>query len=256
MSLPAGKNLPLSGWPYLREGAIISQMQMTTYRPNDQRPRHPAPPLSASPVKRRHGFAKFLLAVVVAALLIVGATETLSDHAKPPAAGDFAATQQTTGSRSATATADSKPNECASNTLSKLILVSISQQHLWACAGTTESYNSAVVTGMELYPADLTPTGTYHIYAKYTGTTLTGHDSTGSWSDPVSYWMPFLRNQYGQYGFHDATWRSPSDFGNININAPYTAAEHGSHGCVELPLATAKWLYDWAPVGTTVTVAS
>jgi lipoprotein-anchoring transpeptidase ErfK/SrfK len=147
-------------------------------------------------------------------------------------------------------------NQCAANSLSQLVVVSISQQHLWACDGSSKAYDSAVVTGMELYPADLTPTGTYHIYGKQTDQTLAGHDSTGSWSDPVSYWMPFLNNQYGTYGFHDATWRSPSDFGNININAPYTATEHGSHGCVELPLATAKWLYGWASVGTTVTIES
>jgi lipoprotein-anchoring transpeptidase ErfK/SrfK len=27
-----------------------------------------------------------------------------------------------------------------------------------------------------------------------------------------------------------------------------------SHGCVNLPLDAAAWLYDWAPVGTTVDV--
>ena len=155
------------------------------------------------------------------------------------------------------------PNPCASNTLSQLVLVSISQQHFWACDGTTQVYGSAVITGMELYPADLTPTGTYHIYAKATGQTLAGHDNTGSWSDYVYYWMPFLDNQYGTYGFHDLTQtangaegRADSDFGNININAPFTAAKHGSHGCVETPLAAMKWLYDWAQVGTTVTVES
>lgn len=128
---------------------------------------------------------------------------------------------------------------------------------MWACAAGSQVYDNAVITGMALYPADLTPTGTYKIYAKQTHTTLTGHDSTGSWSDPVSYWMPFYdSSQYGVYGFHDATWRAANDFGNININAPYTAAEHGSHGCVEMPLAAAKWLYGWAPIGTTVTIES
>jgi lipoprotein-anchoring transpeptidase ErfK/SrfK len=151
-----------------------------------------------------------------------------------------------------------KPNTnyCVGNTLSKLVLVSISKQHLWACDRTASLYNSAVVTGMELYPSDLTPPGTYHVYAKATNQDLKGCDATGCWDDHVSYWMPFLDNQYGQYGFHDAAWRKPSQFGNINIYAPDTAALFGSHGCVELPLATAKWLYNWAPVGTTVKVES
>jgi lipoprotein-anchoring transpeptidase ErfK/SrfK len=66
--------------------------------------------------------------------------------------------------------------------------------------------------------------------------------------------MPFLDNGYGEYGFHDATWRTAAQFGNVNIYSPYTDPVHGSHGCVELPLATAAWLYGWDHVGTTVTV--
>lgn len=104
---------------------------------------------------------------------------------------------------------------------------------------------------MQNLAADLTPTGTYHIYSKQTDVTLSGSDTTGSWNDPVSYWMPYLYNSYGTYGFHDATWRPDSAFGNIS---PYSS--DGSHGCVELPLATAKWLYDWSYVGTTLTIES
>lgn len=148
-------------------------------------------------------------------------------------------------------TAAAKPNPCANQTTSKLILVSVSKRHLWACDSSTEAYNSPVVTGMEKLAADLTPVGTYKIYAKETNLTLKGHDSTGSWSDPVSYWMPFLDNKYGAYGLHDATWRKPSQFGHISPDS-----RDASHGCVELPLATAKWIYNWAPVGTTVTIKS
>ncbi len=144
-----------------------------------------------------------------------------------------------------------KPNPCAANELSELVLVSISQRHLWACAGTSAVFNSAVVTGMENLPADLTPVGTYHIYAKEANLYLNGSDSTGSWHDYVYYWMPFLDNQYGAYGLHDATWRPANAFGNIS---PYSS--NASHGCVELPLATAKWIYNWVSVGTTVTIES
>jgi hypothetical protein len=136
------------------------------------------------------------------------------------------------------------------------IIVSISAQHMWACDGTTTAYDNPVITGMEMYPADLTPPGTYHVFTKETDHTLKGCDSTGCWNDYVNYYLIFLTNQYGNYGFHDATWRSPSDFGKININAPDTAAKVGSHGCVEMPLAAAKWLYGWALVGTTVVIQS
>lgn len=208
----------------------------------------------------KHSQKKHAIGAVLVIVIVLGLWLYWPHKAEAPTAKTATVTTQTTNpaatSSPSAATTTPPASACTSNSLSKLVLVSISQQHLWACNGNSELYNSAVVTGMELYPADLTPTGTYHIYAKYTNTTLAGHDSTGSWSDPVSYWMPFLDNQYGQYGFHDATWRAPSDFGNININNPYTAAEHGSHGCVEMPLATAKWLYGWAPIGTTVTIKS
>ena len=153
------------------------------------------------------------------------------------------------------------PSVCAGNIISQEVIVSITKQHLWACSGATQSYDSPVITGMETLAADLTPVGTYKIYAKETDVYLKGHDSTGSWDDFVNYWMPFLDNQYGVYGFHDLTQaangangRANSDFGNINVYAPYTAAEHGSHGCVEVPLTTSAWLYNWAQIGTTVVI--
>jgi lipoprotein-anchoring transpeptidase ErfK/SrfK len=61
--------------------------------------------------------------------------------------------------------------------------------------------------------------------------------------------MPFLTNKYGVYGFHDATWRASSAFGKISPDSA-----EASHGCVELPLSTAKWLYGWANIGTTVII--
>ncbi len=138
---------------------------------------------------------------------------------------------------------------CAGNSLTSLVLVRISQRRLWACESNLQLYASSVVTGMAMYPADITPIGTYHIYDKETDQDLKGCDSTGCWNDHVNYWMPWLSNQYGTYGFHDATWRPESAFGNISPNSA-----NASHGCVELPLATAQWLYNWVQVGTTVQI--
>ena len=164
---------------------------------------------------------------------------------------DLGSVKQKQIASSTTSSTSSANSPCSSNTLNQLILVSISQRHLWACDSSNVAYDSSVITGMSFLAADLTPTGTYHIYAKETDTHLIGHDSTGSWNDYVYYWMPFLDNQYGQYGFHDATWRQPTDFGNISPDS-----SNASHGCVECPLATAKWLYNWSVVGTTVTIES
>jgi lipoprotein-anchoring transpeptidase ErfK/SrfK len=140
-------------------------------------------------------------------------------------------------------------NACNNNTVSKIIIVSIDARHLWACDGTTLEYNSPVVTGMDFLAADITPTGTFYIQDKQTNIPLKGCDSTGCWDDPVHYWMQFLYNQYGAYGLHDATWRPANAFGNIS-----PSSHNASHGCVELPLATAAWLYNWTSLGTEVQI--
>ncbi len=144
---------------------------------------------------------------------------------------------------------DKSANHCESNSLEQLIKVSISQRHLWACQGSKTLQDAPVITGLQNHAETETPLGTYKIYAKQANTTLRGSDSRGTWNDPVDYWMPFLDNQYGTYGFHDATWRAADAFGNISPDS-----SEASHGCIELPQAASKWLYNWAQVGTTVTV--
>lgn len=221
--------------------------QRPAYRPSYYRSAPPTPP----PAKP-HKFGRFL--VIVAALAVViggsvhafGASSDKTSHEPRPETNVVQPALLPSGTASVTSI-----NACANNSLSQLILVSISKRHLWACDGATVVYNSPVVTGMDYLAADLTPTGTYHIYAKENNLNLTGCDSTGCWNDHVSYWMPFFDNKYGVYGLHDATWRPANAFGMIP-----PSSDEGSHGCVELPLATAAWLYGWANVGTTVTIQS
>jgi len=146
-------------------------------------------------------------------------------------------------------------NPCATNTTAKLLLVSVSQRRVWACAANRVALSTPVITGNENVASDLTPVGSYLIIKKQTSVHLIGCDvpqhPTDCWNDFVNYDMIFLYNQYGHYDFHDATWRQPNDFGNIS---PYTS--NASHGCVETPLTAMTWIYNWAPVGTTVTVES
>lgn len=134
---------------------------------------------------------------------------------------------------------------CSQNGVGKLLLVSISQQHIWACNGTQMVNESAVTTGASALTNvdDATPTGTWHIYSKQTNTTLKGCDVNGCWNDPVAYWMPFD----DQVGFHDSSWQT------FPYGSPLYTTQ-GSHGCVHLPLDFIGWVYSWAPVGTTVTV--
>lgn len=192
-----------------------------------------------------------VIGAAIIGIVIFARTEILHfiDHKAVAETKNFKVPTYVSSSSGTSSKGATTSNPCSSNTLSQLVLVSISQRHLWACNGSSVAYSSPVVTGIDYLAADLTPTGTYHIYAKETNVNLVGHDSTGSWNDHVSYWMPFLYNQYGAYGIHDATWRPASAFGNIS-----PSSSNGSHGCVEAPLATAAWVYNWSKIGTTVTI--
>lgn len=205
-------------------------------------------PISSQQTRKvkSHKLRHFLLFVILLTL-IGGTIYSIKGTAKTI---NYQATSNTLKS------AGSKPietavNECVGNTLSKEVLVILSKQHLWACNYQTAIYNAPVVTGYTGNPSNLTPPGTYHIFNKYTNVNLTGSDDMGSWNVHVNYWMPFLFNQYGAYGLHDANWVKPSQFGHIN-----TDTEQASHGCVELPEPTAKWIYNWVDVGTTVSIQS
>ena len=137
---------------------------------------------------------------------------------------------------------------CASlPVVAKRIIVSISLQHLWACAGNTLFLDTAVTTGASALTNvhDATPTGTMHVNGKVRNTVLAGRDVNGSWNDPVTYWMPFS----GGDGFHDAPWQT------FPLGSPLYTTQ-GSHGCVHVALASLATLFDWTSVGTPVTIRS
>lgn len=83
-----------------------------------------------------------------------------------------------------------------------------------------------------------TPVGTYPIQYRQRNATLVGED----YATPVNYWMPFN----GNIGLHDAPWRST--FGkDIYLTS-------GSHGCINLPPAVAKTIYEGIARGVGVYV--
>jgi len=185
---------------------------------------------------------KTKLTILIFLLIAISVTFLVQRDKPAPAA---AASNAVTKTAAKPKVAAAKPNACGSTTAIQTIIVSLNQQHLWACDNNLQVYDTPVTTGATAY-GDATPTGTWAIYSKQTDTHLTGSDSRGSWDDFVNYWMPF----YGAYGFHDATWQTFA-FGSLT---QYQTG--GSHGCVHLPLAAMKWLFNWAPVGTVVTVAA
>lgn len=113
----------------------------------------------------------------------------------------------------------------------KWIDVDLTHQVLRAYAGQTLVFQTLVSTGL---PATPTVMGTYRIYAKYVSAPMSG---PGYYLPNVPYIMYFYRG----YALHGTYWHS-------NFGRPM------SHGCVNLSVADAEWLFNWAEVGTPVVV--
>jgi L,D-transpeptidase catalytic domain len=140
---------------------------------------------------------------------------------------------------------------CESNAAGKLILVSLSQQRLVACDGTTTAYSAPVTSGR---PGMETPTGTTTISFKQSPW-LMKPEASCKQGDPcwykatqVNYVMLF---RSGGYYLHDWPPQESSAFGRGT-----QAGRFGSHGCVHVPVGVLTQLYDWAPIGTTVIVTA
>jgi LysM repeat protein len=119
----------------------------------------------------------------------------------------------------------------ASSDTGKEIVVVLHEQKVYAYQDGQVVHSALASTGIARYP---TPVGQYHIYVKYLSTLMTG---PGYYLPNVPYTMYF----YKGYGLHGTYWHN-------NFGHPM------SHGCVNLPTAEARWFYEWAPVGTLVTV--
>lgn len=132
-------------------------------------------------------------------------------------------------------------NKLISLELGRYIEINLSAQRMWAYQDHNVVYESVLTSGAT-GAGFATVTGLFDIYSKQRNRYLNGYALGYNYNVFVQYWMPF----YKDFGLHDASWRS--SFGGTDY---YYA---GSHGCVNLPLATAAWMYDWAEVGTPVWV--
>jgi lipoprotein-anchoring transpeptidase ErfK/SrfK len=135
----------------------------------------------------------------------------------------------------------------------KVIVVVLSKQWLYAYEGGRLVNTIAVTTGR---PTLATPTGTYSVFSKLSPTWFYSPFPQGSvnWYPPtyINYALGF---KAGGFFLHDATWRSVFGPGtNLPHNDPQFGWQTGSHGCVSMSLASARWLYNWAAIGTVVQI--
>ncbi|MFV0462101.1 MAG: L,D-transpeptidase family protein [Nostocoides sp.] len=117
----------------------------------------------------------------------------------------------------------------------KWIDVNLSKHTMAAYVGGKAVFGPvAMVNGASETPSLV---GTYRIDRKYSSDRMRGSNADGTLYDTPD--VPWVSYFSGGYALHGAPWRST--FG-------YAA----SHGCINLPVSTAKWVFDWAPLGTPV----
>lgn len=181
--------------------------------------------------------ARRLLNLMLAAILGISVLAgVVSPAVAAPIPPDAAAAQSATASSTDPGTsvdgaATTTDAPAAAVKGEKWIEVILSQHRLIAHQGSTIYMSSIVSVGKPRTP---TVRGTYRVYAKLRSTRMSG---PGYNLPNVPHTMYFYRG----YAIHGAYW--VKKFGT-NI----------SHGCVNVNLADAAKLYNWAPIGTRVVI--
>ena len=120
----------------------------------------------------------------------------------------------------------------------KWVDVNLSKHTMTAYVGAKPVYGPIkMVNGSDVKP---TVVGTFRVYHKRELQTMRGSNADGTKYETPD--VPYISYFHRGYALHGAPWRS--SFG-------YAGAQ-GSHGCINLPVSVAKWVYDFAPIGTPV----
>ena len=119
------------------------------------------------------------------------------------------------------------------------VVVSLGAQRLWAYEGEEMVLTTLVSTGTAETPEVATPVGQWRISVKLPLETMEGVANGEAYRvEDVPHVMYFTDEGHALHGTY---WHN-------NFGTPM------SHGCVNLPLDVAAWMYGWAPEGTAVTV--
>jgi lipoprotein-anchoring transpeptidase ErfK/SrfK len=129
----------------------------------------------------------------------------------------------------------------------QLITVSIQRQHLIAYDQGRVLVDAPVTTGRPALPTDI---GAMRVLHKDSPWTMQSPwpKGTPNWYPDTVVQMVLWFTKNGE-GLHDASWQPVSALGPGSQDGPFA-----SHGCIHLPPAAVKTLFDWAPIGTPVVV--
>jgi len=134
-------------------------------------------------------------------------------------------------SKSKTVKATDRAMQKLKQTDQRWIEINLTNQRLIAWEGNTPVYAVIVSTGKAATP---TLTGVFAVQHKFRTKRMQGSD----YDVPN---VPFTMFYDGNYAIHGAYWHN-------RFGTPV------SHGCVNVAVNHAKWLYKWAGVGTPVVV--
>ena len=116
------------------------------------------------------------------------------------------------------------------------IVVSLSQQALWAFDGDSVVLTTYVSTGTEKFA---TPPGLFFVNSKIPVQDMAGVLGGESYNVPQVPDVMYFTNR--GHAIHGTYWHT-------NFGAPM------SHGCINLPLDVSAWMYQWAPLGMAVLI--
>jgi lipoprotein-anchoring transpeptidase ErfK/SrfK len=118
----------------------------------------------------------------------------------------------------------------------RVIEINLSSQYLIAWQGGVSVGETYVSTGR---PGFDTPPGTYYVNSKMESQTMEGVLGGEYYNVPDVPWVMYFTG--AGHALHGAYWHN--NFGAVM-----------SHGCVNMPVGFAEWLYYWASVGTRVEI--
>jgi hypothetical protein len=116
------------------------------------------------------------------------------------------------------------------------VLINLTLQYLWAYQGDTVLWQGYISSGRAGFQ---TPPGVFYVFSKLPSQTMEGVLGGEYYNVPdVPDVMYFTE---GGHAIHGTYWHN-------NFGTPM------SHGCINLPMDVADWMYQWAPMGMRVEI--